>query len=322
MDRLSVVISVYNEEDNIVPMVEAIHAALPGYDYEIVYADDGSKDATVKRITELNDPRVKLVQLQKNYGQSSALAAGIEHAEGDYIITMDGDLQNDPSDIPMMLETLKEGDFDLVTGIRAKRQDKLIIRKIPSLIANTIIRRSTDVHIKDLGCALKVFRAQQAKNLDLYGELHRFIAVMAALDGARIEQVPVKHHARIHGTSKYGLNRTFKVMADLILMLFIKKYLQRPMHLFGIAGIVIFGVGTLLDLYMLVLKIMGNDIWGRPLLLLGVLLTLGGIQLITTGILAEFIMRTYYESQEKRPYRVKKVSVGGKQAQEAAVSSS
>lgn len=319
MELLSVVISVYNEEDNIKPMVDACHAALQGYEYEIVYADDGSKDDTVKRIRELKDPRVKLVQLQKNYGQSSALAAGIEYAEGDYIITMDGDLQNDPSDIPMMLETLKKGDFDLVTGIRAKRKDKLVLRKIPSLIANAMIRKTTEVHIKDLGCALKVFRAPTAKNLDLYGELHRFIAVMAALDGAKIEQVPVKHHARVHGSSKYGLNRTFKVMADLILMLFIKKYLQRPMHLFGIAGIFVFGLGVLLDLYMLVLKIIGQDIWGRPLLLLGVLLTLGGIQLITTGIMAEFIMRTYYESQKKRPYRVKTVWVSGKQEQEAAV---
>jgi len=317
MPEISVVVSVYNEEDNIQPLVDWIHQSLQGYTYEIVYADDGSTDSTRERIKALNDPKVKLVQLQKNYGQSSALAAGIEVAEGEFIVTMDGDLQNDPSDIPMMLQRAKEHDFDLVTGIRANRQDKLFVRKVPSLIANAIIRRSTDVHIKDLGCALKVFRARTAKNLGLYGELHRFIAILAHFDGAKIDQVDVKHHARQHGTSKYGLNRTFKVLSDLILMVFFRKYLQRPMHLFGPWGLGLFGIGMMLNTYFLVLKVLGNDIWGRPLLLVGVLLTMGGIQLITTGLVLEFLMRTYYESQQKRPYRIKKIFVGGEAHPEA-----
>lgn len=310
---LSLVISVYNEEDNILPLTQQIHQALEGYRYEIIFADDGSSDETVARVLEMNDPKVHLIELRKNYGQSSALAAGIDYAHGAWIITLDGDLQNDPSDIPQMVAKAEKEHWDVVTGIRAKRKDKFFLRKIPSWLGNALVRKATGIHIKDNGCALKVFRADIAKELGLYGELHRFIAVLAHLEGARIAQVDVKHHPRIHGKSKYGLSRTLKVVSDLMLMLFFKKYMQRPMHLFGTWGFLIFGLGALINIYLLVLKVMGQDIWGKPLLLLGILLLLAGIQLITFGLLADSQMRTYYESQEKKPYRIKRISQGGKE---------
>ncbi len=298
MEKLSLVISVYNEEENVIPLYDQIKEALSDFDYEVLFVDDGSTDQTVKSLRTIRDERVRIIEFKKNYGQSSALLAGFDHATGDYIITMDGDLQNDPSDIPMMVQKAKEGDFDLVTGIRANRKDDFFIRKIPSIIANRIISRAAHVKIKDNGCALKVFRADLAKSLGLYGELHRLISVLAALEGARITQVNVKHHPRIHGKSKYGLSRTIKVLSDLTLLVFMKKYVQKPMHFFGSWGLVIFGIGLLINLYLLILKIMGHDIWGKPLLLLGILLVLAGFQLITIGIISEFVMRTYYESQQ------------------------
>ncbi|MEO0788834.1 MAG: glycosyltransferase family 2 protein [Bacteroidota bacterium] len=307
---ISVVVTVYNERENIRPLIDQINAALSGLDYEIIYVDDGSKDGTTEELFSIDDPRLVVVEFRKNYGQSLALMAGIDQAKGKFIVTMDGDLQNDPSDIPAMLEELRQGDFDLVVGERVNRKDNALFRTLPSRIANYIIRKSSGVHLRDYGCALKVFKAELAKDLGIYGELHRFVTVLAALEGARITQVPVKHHARKFGKSKYGLGRTFKVVSDLILMLFLKKYLARPMHLFGQIGLGLFGVGAIINLYLLVVKIMGNEIWGRPLLILGVLLILSGIQLITIGLILEMQMRTYYESQEKRPYRVRRVKVG------------
>lgn len=314
MPKLSLVISVYNEEDNILPLAEKIRLALDGMDYEAIFVDDGSKDKTAEKILSITDSRFILIRFKKNFGQSSALSAGIDYATGDYIATLDGDLQNDPADIPMMLKFAEEGDWDLVAGNRKNRKDGMIIRKIPSRIANRIIRKTTGVKMKDLGCALKVFKKDTAKNLGLYGELHRFIAVMAALDGATITQVDVNHFPRIHGRSKYGLSRTFKVISDLILLLFIKRYLQKPMHFFGKWGLLILIPGVIINIYLLILKILGHDIWGRPLLILGVMLLVAGFQMITSGIIAEIVMRTYYESQQKKPYRVSKIFKGGKQA--------
>lgn len=305
--KLSVIICVFNEEENIVPLNKRINESLQGIDYEIVYVDDGSTDSTLRQIKELNDEKVVLVELRKNFGQSSALYAGIEVAAGEYLVTMDGDLQNDPSDIPMMLELAENEDWDLVAGVRKNRQDGMFFRKIPSKIANSIIRSSTGVRIKDYGCTLKVFKNDLAKNLGLYGELHRFIPVLASLEGARITQVDVKHHAREFGKSKYGINRTFKVVADLVLMLFFKKYMQKPMHLFGGIGLVIGLIGIVINTYFLILKITGHDIWGKPMLLLGILMVIAGIQLITVGIIADVLMRTYYESQNKRPYKIRKI---------------
>lgn len=302
---ISVVVCVYNEAENIAPMVEQIRAALSAYRYEIIYVDDGSTDDTLKNLQALAANDLVILEFRKNYGQSHALAAGINEAQGKYIVTMDGDLQNDPSDIPMMLDLLESGNWDLVAGIRQKRKDNLL-RTFPSKIANMIIRRSSGVAMKDYGCTLKIFRQEIAKDLGLYGELHRFIPVLAHLEGARITQVDVKHHARQFGESKYGMGRTIRVMSDLLLMVFLKKYLQRPMHLFGNTGIVLLIIGVAINLYMLWLKFQGQDIWGKPLLLLGILLLLAGIQLITFGIFVELQMRTYYESQGKVPYRIRK----------------
>ncbi len=308
--KLSIIISVFNEEENIRPLVEQVSIALEGYDYEIIYVDDGSTDGTLAELKSIKNKCLKFIELRKNYGQSLALMAGIDEAVGDYIITMDGDLQNDPTDIPMMLEIAEKGDWDLVAGLRAKRKDGFFLRKVPSLIANWIIRTTTNVRMKDYGCALKVFKKEIAKDLGLYGELHRFIPVLAHLEGAKITQVDVKHHARRFGKSKYGLSRTFKVVSDLLLMLFLKKYLQKPMHLFGNVGVFLFLIGAAINLYLGLLKLMGNDIWGKPLLLLGILLVIAGIQLVTIGIVVEIQMRTYYESQNKRPYKVRKIYEG------------
>ncbi len=310
---LSLVIPVYNEEGNVQLLTETIENALyQNYEYEIIYVDDFSTDQTRQKIKALNNPHVVLVELKRNYGQSSALAAGIEYAKGDYIITLDGDMQNDPTDIPSMLQLAIKEDWDLVTGIRQKRKDNFI-KTLPSKIANYMIRKATNFHITDAGCALKVMTAETAKNIPLYGELHRFIALNAHIDGARITEVPVKHHARKFGVSKYGLGRTFKVMNDLLLIIFQRKYLQKPLYLFGNIGMLFFGSGLIINIYLLVVKLMGNDIGTRPLLLLGVLLILVGIQFFTIGIVTDLLMRTYYESQNKTPYNIRKITTFGKE---------
>lgn len=308
----SVVVTVYNERENIRPLINQINAALTGLEYEIVYVDDGSTDGTLQELYSIDDPRLVVVEFRKNYGQSAALMAGIDQAKGRFIATMDGDLQNDPSDIPHMLKLAEEEDWDLVVGERVNRQDNAFLRKIPSRIANYIIRQSSGVHLRDYGCALKVFRTEIAKDLGIYGELHRFVTVLAALEGARITQVPVKHHARKFGQSKYGLGRTFKVVSDLLLMLFMKRYMTKPMHLFAQSGLALFAIGALINVYLLVLKLMGNDIWGKPIMVLGMILLLAGIQLITIGIVVEIQMRTYYESQNKRPFKIRRIKAGNK----------
>ena len=307
MRELSVVITVMNEEDNIKRLLDAVRQALIGIDFEVILVDDGSTDKTKQQVLEHSDERTTLVELRKNYGQSTAMTAGIDYSRGRYIALLDGDLQNDPTDIPAMLELLKKEDWDVVAGNRKNRKDGFILRKIPSRIANALIRRMTGVYIKDYGCTLKVFRREIAEELGLYGELHRFIPVLAKLQGARITQVDVKHHARIHGKSKYGINRTFKVMSDLVLMVFMRKYLQKPMHLFGPIGFISVGLGAAINIYLLILKIMGHDIWGKPLLILGLILLLGGIQFITIGIIADINTRTYFESQNKKTYNVRKI---------------
>jgi glycosyltransferase involved in cell wall biosynthesis len=307
MRELSVVITVMDEQDNIKPLLESIRNALTGIDYEVVLVDDGSTDKTKQQVLEYADERTVLVELRKNYGQSTAMTAGIDYSHGKFVALLDGDLQNDPTDIPAMLDLLKKEDWDVVAGNRKNRKDGFILRRLPSKIANSLIRRMTGVYIKDYGCTLKVFKREIAEELGLYGELHRFIPVLAKLQGARITQVDVKHHPRIHGKSKYGINRTFKVMSDLILLVFFRKYLQKPMHLFGTIGFISFGLGALINIYLLILKIMGHDIWGKPLLILGLILLLGGIQFITIGIIADINIRTYFESQNKKTYNVRKI---------------
>ncbi|MGP1990681.1 glycosyltransferase family 2 protein [Zobellia laminariae] len=307
---LSIVIPVFNESENVVLLTDRIHESLVGYDYQIIYVDDFSFDGTRKIIKNMKDEKVHLISLKRNYGQSLALAAGIDYAEGEYIITMDGDMQNDPSDIPKMLTYVVNEDYDLVTGIRAERKDSFV-KKIPSKIANALIRRTAKLDIKDNGCALKIFTKETAKELNLYGEMHRFITLLAHFEGARIKQVPVKHHARHAGTSKYGLERIFKVVADIMLLLFIRKYFQRPIHFFGIFGFILILIGIIINAHLLVVKFgLGEDIGSRPLLTFGMMFILAGIQLFTIGIVMELLIRTYYESQNKRPYRIKNVAVG------------
>src|SRR6478672_11300213 len=268
MRELSIVITVKNEEENIKPLLESIRLALNGLDYEIILVDDGSTDKTKQQVLNNADERTVLVELRKNYGQSTAMTAGIDYSTGRYIALLDGDLQNDPSDVPGMLDLLKREDWDIVAGNRKNRKDGMFLRKIPSKIANSLIRRMTGVYIKDYGCTLKVFRKEIAEDLGLYGELHRFIPVLAKLQGARITQVDVKHHPRKFGKSKYGINRTFKVLSYLVLMVFFRRYIQKPMHLFGTLGFIAFGLGVLINGYLLILKLLGHDIWGKPLLIL------------------------------------------------------
>jgi len=299
MKKLSLVVPMMNEQDNVAPLFQAVREALKDIDYEFILVDDGSTDKTISKMKELADERTKIIIFNRNFGQTTAMAAGIDAANAELIATIDGDLQNDPTGIPLMINKLESENWDVVAGRRLKRQDGMFLRKIPSKIANWIIRKTTGVYLNDYGCTLKVFRSDVAKNLGLYGELHRFIPVLAKMYGAKIVEMDVKHHARIHGVSKYGLGRTFKVVSDLMLMLFMQKYRTKPMHLFGGLGIASLGSGMIINFYMLILKLLGNDIGHRPLLTLGIVLVIAGIQLITTGFLSELIMRIYYEGQIK-----------------------
>jgi glycosyltransferase involved in cell wall biosynthesis len=303
---LSVVIPVMNEQGNIQPLIARIAEALARVEHELIFVDDGSSDCTVAEIERFATPKTRVLVLSRNYGQTTAMAAGIDAAHGELIVMLDGDMQNDPHDIPLMMDRMREGDWDVVAGIRAKRKDGFLLRRMPSKLANWLIRRVTNVHISDYGCTLKLFKSDVAKNLGLYGELHRYIPVLATMQGARMTEMQVRHHARHAGVSKYGIGRTLRVASDLMLMVFIRRYGQRPMHLFGTVGIVSFGTGCLLNAYMLFDKLMGVRIAGRPLLFLGLLLTVAGIQLISTGFIADLIMRTYYESQNKKPYHIKR----------------
>lgn len=305
--RISVVLIAYNEATNAALLINKLTEVLQEQHYEIVFVDDGSTDTTLEEVSALNVPCLKIIELQRNFGQSAALAAGIAAAGGTWIVTMDSDLQNDPTDILPMVLHAETANLDLVAGIRKNRQDGFILRKIPSLMANAIIRRSTGIRIRDYGCTLKVFRKELAHSLSIYGELHRFIPVLASFEGAKIGQMEVRHHPRIHGKSKYGLNRTFKVLSDLMLLIFFRKYMDRPMHLFGLIGLLLLMAGGLIELYLLVIKLMGEDIWGKPIMVLGLVLLVLGIQFITIGVLAEMLMRTYYESQNKKPYKIRSI---------------
>ncbi len=305
MKELSCVIPVMNEEDNINPLIESLQEALSEIDYEIILVDDGSTDETKNRIKRLMNDRIVLVELKRNFGQSSALTAGIDYSKGQYIVLMDGDLQNDPFDIPIMLKKLKDEDWDIVAGNRKNRKDGMLLRKIPSKIANFLIRKLTKVKIQDYGCTLKVFKREIAKALNLHGELHRFIPIIAGFLGARITQVDVKHHPRKAGKTKYGLDRTFRVVSDLMMLLFFQRYNQKPMHFYGTLGLTCFFTGVLINLYLLGIKIfMGSNIGGRPLLMLGIILVVSGIQFISIGIILEGM------SYSRKDYKVHKVYTG------------
>ena len=306
---LSIVIPIFNEVETLPYLLDQIEQGVSAYPdiYEIICVDDGSTDGSVELLRELasRHERLRAIILRRNYGQTAAMAAGFEHAQGHTIVTMDGDLQNDPQDILTLVAKLDEG-YDLVSGWRRNRQDAALTRLLPSKIANMIIGKVTDVKIRDYGCSLKAYRADLVADMNLYGELHRFLPALAFIEGGRVTEVPVRHHARQHGKSKYGLSRTFRVVMDLLTVAFMKTFLTRPMHVFGSLGMLSTGAGSLLAIYLAFVKIvLGQGIGDRLLPLLAVLLFLTGIQLFCFGLLAELLMRTYHESQNKPIYRVR-----------------
>ena len=307
---LSIVIPVYNEEENVRLLHEKIREALDplNKEYEILFVDDGSNDRTLSILEEIQsrDKLVIVLSLRRNFGQTAAFAAGFDFARGDIIVTMDGDLQNDPADIPKLIELIK--DNDLVSGWRKSRKDPFFTRRFPSIIANWLISNVTGVKLHDYGCSLKAYRRDVIKNLKLYGEMHRFIPAVASWYGVRVAEVETVHHPRLRGKSKYGISRTIKVVLDLITVKFLQSFSTKPIQFFGPVGILSGFIGFLISLYLSIDKIFfGHDVGGRPLLLLGALLIIVGIQLIGMGLLGEMLVRVYHESQRKPIYVIKKI---------------
>jgi glycosyltransferase involved in cell wall biosynthesis len=314
MRGVSVVIPVYNEAESVAQGFREVSEVLSslGMPYEVIYVDDGSRDATVATLLEVagNDPHLRLVQLRRNFGQTAAMSAGFDHSQYDIVVPLDGDLQNDPREIPKMIAKLEEG-YDLVCGWRKDRQDKFVSRRLPSMIANRLISLCTDVRLHDYGCTLKVMTGEVARGLRLYGEMHRFIPALANEMGARIVEVPVNHRARQFGKTKYGISRTIRVVLDLVTVKFLLGYSKRPIHLFGLLGafssLLGLGVLSVMTYQRLVHHVpMGN----RPLLSLGVMMVIIGLQFLVFGLLAEVLARTYYESQSKKTYVVRRVFAG------------
>ncbi|WP_275789924.1 glycosyltransferase family 2 protein [Pararhizobium gei] len=313
--ELSIVVPIFNEEDSIGPLVSRIRDAMGGFagSWELILVDDGSSDATLANARkELADPllHLRIVELQRNFGQTAAMQAGIDAATGRLIATLDGDLQNDPRDIPAMVAAIEERELDLLVGWRKNRQDGLFLRKIPSWCANHLIGKITGVKLHDYGCSLKIYKASIIKQVKLMGEMHRFIPAWVAgvVPSSRIGEMPVTHHAREHGSSKYGISRTFRVILDLLSVLFFMRYKARPGHFFGSIGLAAGALSGLVLIYLFTDKfVLGNDIGARPMLIVGVMLFLASVQLITTGILAEMMARVYSGENDTPPYIVRKV---------------
>lgn len=306
---VSVVIPLFREVENVKPLVEKLEADLKGlgHPYELILVDDGSDDGTGRALEALrkDHPRLRPIYHRRNYGQSAALTAGFDAARGEWIVTLDGDLQNDPADIPAMLAMVKNGEADVVCGWRRQRKDRAADVTIPSKIGNWFIRQMTGVRMHDYGCALRVFNAEFAKGLTLYGELHRFIPVLVHQQGAKLKEVPVRHHARERGTSKYNISKAPRVLLDLLLMFFFQKFATRPIQFFGGSGLVTAGVGGLMLFALWVEKMMGHNVGQRPMLIIGIFLFLVGVILISIGLCAELIVRTYYEATGKKIYTTK-----------------
>lgn len=306
---LSLVIPIFNERESVLRLVAELHEVLgaTALDYEIICIDDGSRDGSFEALAELaqGDPRLVVGRLRRNFGQTAAMQAGFDAARGAAVVTLDADLQNDPRDIPAMLDKLNEG-YDLVAGWRSDRKDTFFNRRMPSLIANWIISRTTHVRLHDYGCTLKAMKLDLVRELRLYGEMHRFIPAVASLVGSRICEMKVNHRPRQFGASKYGIGRTVRVVLDLITVLFLQSYLQRPMQVFGLGGLLTFLLGTIISGYLTVDKLVyGHSLGNRPLLLLGVMLILVGVQLVSLGLVADVLGRTYHEAQRKPPYYVR-----------------
>ena len=315
--QVSVVVPIYNEEESVRPLVEAIDDSLKSADFEweLLLVNDGSSDKTLHVAMEVQKQygaHIRIIALQRNFGQTAAMQAGIEQSHGDYIVTLDGDLQNDPADIPHMVQRLIDRDLDLLVGWRKDRKDNMLIRKVPSKIANWLIGKATGVKLNDYGCSLKVYRGSIIRNVKLYGEMHRFIPAWVAIHVPvdRIEEVEVNHHARQFGESKYTISRVYRVILDLISVIFFMRFRTRPSHFFGPIGL---GCGTLGTLMMLMLAfdkfIMGEEIGSRPMLTVSVLLIVMAMQFITTGILAEVVSRTYYESSNRSTYEFTEITM-------------
>ncbi|MCX7897987.1 MAG: glycosyltransferase family 2 protein [Rhodocyclaceae bacterium] len=309
MSRLvSIVIPIYNELDNLDELVARLEAALSGFEFEAILVDDGSQDGSGARLYELaaTRPWLKPIFLAKNYGQSTAMQAGFDAARGEVIVTLDGDLQNDPADIPRLLRLLEqEPEVDILSGWRKQRQDARLRRTLPSRIANWLISRTTGVHLHDYGCSLKVYRREALAHVRLYGELHRFIPALAAQFGARVKEVVVTHHPRRRGQSKYGIDRSLRVLLDLLLVKFLARYVQRPIQFFGGIGMLLALPGAIILAYLAALKFAGESIGGRPLLLFGIVLLLMGVQLIGMGLLGEILVRIYHEPAGRAHYLVR-----------------
>lgn len=313
---ISIVVPLYNEEDNVARLLERVAAVMRPYAkanklaWELVAVNDGSRDKTAAKLDALvkDYPELVAVHFRRNFGQTAAMQAGFDHASGGIVVTIDGDLQNDPADIPALLAKLNDTGADIVSGWRKKRKDNALIRNFPSKIANRLIGRVTGVRIHDYGCSLKAYRKEVLDGLHLYGELHRFIPALAAQRGAKVEEMEVTHHAREFGVSKYGIDRTFRVVLDLLQVFFFQKFLLRPLHAFGYVGMASFCLGVLGGAYLTVLKVFGASIGGRPLLLLSVMLIILGVQLVGMGLLGEMLVRIYHEPEGRKPYAVKRIS--------------
>jgi glycosyltransferase involved in cell wall biosynthesis len=307
----SIVIPMFNEEENAERLYAEIKPVLDNSDRssEIILVDDGSTDRTFEILKSIHgrDPRVRVVRLRRNFGQSAGFSAGFDLSRGEVVITMDGDLQNDPADIPKLLDKIDEG-FDVVSGWRINRQDVYLTRKLPSRIANGLISRVTRVRLHDYGCSLKAYRSEVVKNVRLYGELHRFIPALASWMGVSVAEIPVNHRARKYGRSKYGLNRTIKVILDLLAVKFLLDYATRPIQIFGLMGLGSLAIGIGIGLYLTILRMFFDTPLGdRPILLLAILLVMIGVQLIVMGLLGELVVRTYHEAQGKPIYMIREV---------------
>ena len=314
---LSIVVPIYNEEESLPFLVNQLLEVLRPMEetFELVLVNDGSTDKSAEVIRKLSFEVKELVGvlLRKNYGQTAAMAAGFDISSGNIVVTLDGDLQNDPADIPLLVNKIRDG-FDLVSGWRYRRQDAAISRKLPSKIANRLIGKVTGVRLNDYGCSLKAYRKEVLRDMRLYGELHRFLPVLANIEGARITEVKVNHRARQFGSSKYGIDRTFRVLMDLLTVWFMNRFLTRPMYVFGFGGILAIIASFITSFYLLIVKILGEDIGNRPLLIFALLLAVTGVQLFGFGLLGELQIRTYHESQNRPIYRIRDTLRGGREA--------
>jgi glycosyltransferase involved in cell wall biosynthesis len=309
---LSIVIPIHNEEPAILPLYDRLTRVLDALrkPYEILFVDDASTDRSFDLLANLieTDGHLKVIRLRRNFGQTAALAAGFDEAQGDVIVSLDGDLQHDPEDIPLLLEKIDEG-YDIASGWRKDRVDNAVTRKLPSRIANWMIKRASGVDLRDFGTTFKAYRSEILKDVNLYGELHRFIPALASFYGARIAEVPIKNVERPNGSSHYGLSRVLRVFFDIMTIKFLLRYLTRPMHFFGKWGLAGIGTGSLVLLFMLIRKLTGHDILSEhgPLLVAGALLWLAGLLMFSTGLIGEVLMRTYFESQGRRIYAVREI---------------